>query len=153
MGIALPAKLPVVHPIVPVLRSAPFNDPAWLFEPKYDGFRGLVYLTGGRCSIYSKRGNRFSRFSELENRLCGAFPRRGVILEGEVIAFDPDGRVSFLHLTRGEGTLGYVAFDLLWSRGRDLRGLPLIERKRRLARIIPAQTGIVCLTLTIEEHG
>lgn len=65
----------------------------------------------------------------------------------------PDGRVSFWHLMRGEGTLGYVAFDLLWSRGRDLRGLPLIERKKRLARIIPAQAGIVCSTLSIDEHG
>ena len=148
-----PAKLPLVQPIVPVLRPAAFNDPAWLFEPKYDGFRGIVYLTGGRCAIYSKRRNRFSRFSELETRLCGAFPTLGVILDGEVVAFGPDGRVSFWHLMRGEGTLGYVAFDLLWSCGRDLRGLPLIERKKRLAGIIPAQTGIICSTLTIDEHG
>jgi bifunctional non-homologous end joining protein LigD len=108
--------LPRVEAIVPVLRPRPFSDPAWLFEPKYDGFRGLVYLTGGRCTIYSKRGNKFSRFSELESRLCGAFPKRTVILDGEVVAFGPDGRVSFGHLMRGEGTLGYVAFDLLWSR-------------------------------------
>jgi bifunctional non-homologous end joining protein LigD len=83
----------------------------------------------------------------------GPFPKRGVILDGEVVAFGADGRVSFWDLMRGEGTLGYVAFDLLWSRGRDLRGLPLIERKKRLAGIIPAQTGIVCSTLTIDEHG
>ena len=146
-------KLPRVEPMVPIIRAAPINNPAWLFEPKYDGFRGVVYLASGRCSIYSKRGKRFSRFSELEERLCRAFPRRDVILDGEVVAFGPNGRVSFWHLMRGEGTLGYVAFDLLWSRGRDLRGLPLIERKKRLAGIIPAQNGIVCSTLTIDEHG
>jgi len=150
---SLITQLPRVEPIVPVILAKPFNDPTWLFEPKYDGFRGLVYLTGGRCKIYSKRGNRFFRFSELEKRLCRAFPKRGVILDGEVVAFGGDGRISFWDLMRGEGTLGYVAFDLLWSRGRDLRGLPLIERKRRLAGIIPAQTGIVCSTLTIDEHG
>ena len=71
--------MPVVAPIVPGLRPAPFNDPAWLFA-KYDGFRGIVYLTGGRCAIYSKRGNKFSRFNKLEKRLCGTFPKRGVIL-------------------------------------------------------------------------
>jgi len=145
--------MPYVEPIVPTLRPAAFNDSVWLFEPKYDGFRGLVYLTGGRCAIYSKRGNRFSKFGELEKRLCGAFPKGSVILDGEVVAFDANGRVSFWHLMRGEGRLGYVAFDLLWSRGRDLRRLPLIERKKRLAGIIPAQTGIVCSTLTIDEHG
>ena len=129
--------LPRIEPVVPTLRPAPFNDPAWLFEPKYDGFRGLVYLTGGRCTIYSKRGNKFSRFRQLEARLCGAFPKRGVILDGEVVAFGPDGRVSFWHLMRGEGTLGYVAFDILWLRGKDLRQLPLIERKKRLKRLLP----------------
>jgi bifunctional non-homologous end joining protein LigD len=124
-------RLPRIEPIVPTVRPLAFNDPAWLFEPKYDGFRGLVYLTGGRCAIYSKRGNKYGRFSELESRLCRAFVKRTVILDGEVVAFGPDGRVSFWHLMRGEGTLGYVAFDLLWSRGRDLRALPLVERKKR----------------------
>jgi len=41
----------------------------------------------------------------------------------------------------------------MWSHGRDLRGLPLTGRKKRLARILPAQTGIVCSTLPIDEHG
>jgi ATP-dependent DNA ligase len=53
---------------------------------------------------------------------------------------------------RGEGTLGYVAFDLLWLRGRDVRALPLIERKKRLAGIIPAQTGS-CARRLRDEHG
>jgi ATP-dependent DNA ligase len=39
--------LPLVAPIVPVLRDQPFDDSAYLFEPKYDGFRGLLYLAGG----------------------------------------------------------------------------------------------------------
>jgi ATP-dependent DNA ligase len=37
--------LPLVEPIIPVLRGVPFDDPAWLFEPKYDGFRGLLYVS------------------------------------------------------------------------------------------------------------
>jgi ATP-dependent DNA ligase len=54
-----------IAPIVPVSGPTAFKDPAWLFEPKYDGFRGMVYLTRQSCSIYSKRGNRFSRFEDL----------------------------------------------------------------------------------------
>ena len=38
--------LPSIPPIVPTLKPEPFNHPAWLFEPKYDGFRGMLYLTG-----------------------------------------------------------------------------------------------------------
>ncbi len=49
-------KLPRFAPIVPTDRPVPFNDPAWLFEPKYDGFLGMVYLTREGCAIYSKRG-------------------------------------------------------------------------------------------------
>jgi bifunctional non-homologous end joining protein LigD len=141
MAPSLTTGLPRVVPIVPVIRREPFNDREWLFEPKYDGFRGLVYLSKGRCAIYSKHGNKFSRFSELEKRLCGAFleGKRSVILDGEVVAYGTDGRVSFWHLMRGEGTLGYVAFDLLWSRGRDRRRLPLVERKKRLGGIIPVK--------------
>jgi ATP-dependent DNA ligase len=45
MPMPTPRKLPTVEPIVPMLRPTPFNNPAWLFEPKYDGFRGIVYLT------------------------------------------------------------------------------------------------------------
>ena len=85
---------------MPVLRPAPFNDRAWLFEPKYDGFRGVVYLTGGHCAIYSKRGNRFSRRSELKERLCRAFPRRGVILDGEVVAIKADDGITAAEIAR-----------------------------------------------------
>jgi ATP-dependent DNA ligase len=60
----------------------------------------VVYLTRGSCAIYSKRGNRFSRFPELEARLCAAFPRREAILDGEVVAYDADGRVNFWDLMR-----------------------------------------------------
>jgi bifunctional non-homologous end joining protein LigD len=60
MPFQLRSAVPSIPPIVPMLKSDPFNHPAWLFEPKYDGFRGIAYLTRRSCSIYSKRGNRFS---------------------------------------------------------------------------------------------
>src|SRR4051812_38927796 len=100
-----PGTLPKVAPIVPKLRSAPFNHPAWVFEPKYDGFRGMVYLTRHSCSIYSKRGNRFSRFEDLRQHICAELPRREAILDGEVVALDSEGRMDFHGLMRGEGHL------------------------------------------------
>src|SRR3954465_10223508 len=95
--------LPRITPIVPTGRPQPFSNPAWLFEPKYDGFRGMVYLTRKSCSIYSKRGNRFSRFEELRREICGQLPRRELILDGEVLAMDEQGRASFWDLMRGQG--------------------------------------------------
>jgi bifunctional non-homologous end joining protein LigD len=145
--------LPRIAPIVPTARPQPFNDPAWLFEPKYDGFRGMVYLTRHSCSIYSERGNRFSRFEDLRRRICAELPRREVVLDGEVVAIDDEGRVSFWDLMRGRGYLAFAAFDLLWHNGRDLRHLPLTQRKKRLQRLIPATTGTLLQVPCFERDG
>lgn len=134
-------SLPRVAPIVPTLRRQSFNHPAWLFEPKYDGFRGMLYLTPSGCTLYSKRGNVMRRFQDFADQVGAELPRRDVILDGEIIALDDEGRINFWDLMRGRGTLAYAAFDLLWLNGRDLRSLPLVQRKRRLERLIPASVG------------
>jgi ATP-dependent DNA ligase len=54
--------LPRVEPIIPTWRKEPFDDPVWLFEFKYDGFRGLCYLEQGRCRFVSRNGKVLSRF-------------------------------------------------------------------------------------------
>jgi bifunctional non-homologous end joining protein LigD len=136
-----PTALPKIDPIVPIVRPTPFNDPAWLFEPKYDGFRGLLHLTRDSCTLYSKRGNAMDRFRGLAEELRAELPGRSVILDGEIVAIDDDGRINFLELMRRRGTLAYAAFDLLWLDGHDLRGLPLTQRKKRLERLIPAAVG------------
>jgi bifunctional non-homologous end joining protein LigD len=144
---------PRIEPIVPVPRPTPFNHPAWLFEPKYDGFRGMVYLTRKSCTIYSKRGNPMARFRQLAEQLRAELPRREVILDGEVVAIDAEGRINFLDLMRGRGVLAYAAFDLLWLNGRDLRHLPLTQRKKRLEGLIPAAVGALNRVPCFEEEG
>jgi bifunctional non-homologous end joining protein LigD len=133
--------LPSISPIVPSTRPDPFNHPDWLFEPKYDGFRGMLYLTPTSCVLRSKRGNVMQRFGELAREVAAELPRHDVILDGEIVALDDEGRIDFWSLMRGQGTLAYAAFDLLWLSGRDLRALPLARRKRRLERLIPASAG------------
>ena len=61
--------LPLVQPIVPVLRGAAFDDPEWLFEPKYDGFRGLLYVGSRDVHFRSKRGNVMTRFQPLAEQV------------------------------------------------------------------------------------
>lgn len=133
--------LPRIEPIVPMTRPQPFSDPAWLFEPKYDGFRGLLYLSRKSCTLYSKRGDRMTRFQDLAERIRAELGRREVILDGEIVSLNEEGRIDFWSLMRGRGTLAYAAFDLLWLNGRDLRDLPLTRRKKRLERLIPTAVG------------
>lgn len=80
-------------------------------------------------------------------------PRREVILDGEIVALDDEGRIDFWGLMRGRGTLAYAAFDLLWFNGRDLRDLPLNRRKKRLERLIPAAVAALNCVPCYEEEG
>jgi bifunctional non-homologous end joining protein LigD len=107
-----------VDPIVPRLRKDPFDDPAWTFEPKLDGFRGIADTIHGR--ILSRKGNRFSRFDDLLETLPD-----DVILDGEIVVLDNTGQPSFADLMRREGQPIYVAFEVLSVRGDDVRPEPL----------------------------
>jgi bifunctional non-homologous end joining protein LigD len=145
--------LPLVEPVLLTLRRDPFNDPACLFEPKYDGYRGLLYVTRQGCHFRSKRGNLLERFQELCYLVREQLPVKEAILDGEVVALDADGRQNLQALSTGSGNLHYAAFDALWMNGRDLRGLPLKRRKRALTGLVPATTAAVSQLFSIEERG
>jgi ATP-dependent DNA ligase len=153
MPVSGQTKLPRVEPIIPTARPRPFNDPTWLFDPKYDGFRGMLYVTRQGCALYSKRRNRMTRFQALADQLRAELGRREVILDGEIVALDHEGRINFWDLMRCRGTLAYAAFDLLWLNGRDLRGQPLKHRKKRLERLIPASVGALNRMPCFENDG
>jgi bifunctional non-homologous end joining protein LigD len=145
--------LPLVEPIVPVLRAPAFDDPAYLFEPKYDGFRGLLYVTREGCHFRSKRGNVLKQFEELCLWVREELPVKEAILDGEVVALDAEGGQDFRALLARRGNFHYAAFDALWLNGIDMRELPLTRRKRALARIIPATTTVLSRVFAVEERG
>jgi bifunctional non-homologous end joining protein LigD len=106
--------LPRVQPIIPIPRKEPFDDPEWLFDFKYDGFRALLYFEQGmRCRFVSRNDNTLSRFDALCQAVAAELDVDSVILDGEVIATDETGRPLFFDLVRGSRTPAYVAFDLL----------------------------------------
>jgi bifunctional non-homologous end joining protein LigD len=94
-----------------------------------------------------------SRFNPLAAQLRQELGVRTAILDGEVVALDDEGRTDFRALLRGEGRLHYVAFDLLWLNGRDLRAQPLWRRQRRLAGLIPATTPLLSRVLVVPRDG
>ena len=149
-----PARtLPAVEPILLTPRADPFDDPAWLFEPKYDGYRGLLYVTRKGCHFRSKRGNILKSFEELCYGVREGLPVKEAILDGEVVALDSEGRQHFRDLAGGRGNLHYAAFDALWIEGKDLRPLLLTRRKQLLTRLIPATTTVLSQVFSIEERG
>ena len=147
------STLPVVEPVLLTAHPDTFSDPAWLFEPKYDGYRGLLYVTRRGCRFRSKRGNVLERFQELCYSVREELPVKEAILDGEVVALDGQGRQSLDALLIGRGNLHFAASDALWVDGRDLRALPLKRRKLALTGLVPATTTVVSQVFSIEEHG
>ncbi|GAW30973.1 hypothetical protein [Carboxydocella sp. JDF658] len=113
----------------------------WYYEVKWDGIRALLYLEEGGWRLLSRRGQLLNHaFPALED-LRSAFSFLPVVLDGELVAFDQQGRLSFsaiLKQMQGKQTLPwyYWVFDCLHL-GEPLLHLPLRERKEKLARSFP----------------
>jgi bifunctional non-homologous end joining protein LigD len=149
----LASGLPAIEPVVLTSSPEPFDDPDWFFEPKYDGFRGILYSSAGGCEIRSRRDFQFDRFNELCQRILAVIGPREFILDGEVVALNRQGKPVFRDLLRGHGFLAFAAFDLLWLDGIDMRQQPLVERKKALNELLPEDTAPLYKILTLEEHG
>jgi bifunctional non-homologous end joining protein LigD len=113
----------------------PFDDPNFLFELKHDGFRALAHVWDGRCELISRRRNSYKSFQDLRDNLAN-LKVTNAILDGELVCLDAEGRSIFNELLFRRGYPIFYAFDLLYLDGRDLRQLPLIERKEKLRALI-----------------
>ena len=121
---------------MPLGRAPPFSHPDWLFEVKWDGFRSLVRIERGVCKLVSRNGNEFKSFAVLNEAIASELKPHSAVLDGEIVCLDADGKPQFRDLLFHRGDPRFVAFDLLWCEGEDLRYLPLIDRKRRLRSIV-----------------
>ena len=143
-----------------------FTDPAWLFELKYDGFRVLAERQGGAVHLVYRRGSDAALTYPDVARALAALPFGDLVLDGEVVVLDDEGRPSFQRLQRRaqqrrttdiqrsalEMPATYYAFDLLGFEGFDVRPLPLVERKRLLQLVLP-RAGPVRFLDHVPEQG
>jgi ATP-dependent DNA ligase len=145
--------LPKVAPLVLKCHIAAFDNPDWLFDLKYDGFRALLEIDGAGARLVSRNRNRFRHLNALAAALTKRLRVNNAILDGEVICVDESGRPIFIDLLRRKEPC-FVAFDLLWLNGEDLRPLPLIERKGRLKRLLRRRSNhLIAEALSIEGRG
>ena len=132
----LPKRL---RPMLATLTDAPFDDPEWIFEDKYDGFRMISEIRRGKVTLYSRNGKIISHsYTEVAKALEGV--KSDAVIDGELAAIGKDGFSHFQLLQnarRHEAKLLYFAFDLMFVDGEDLRKLPLLERKKRLKAVLP----------------
>jgi len=118
-------------------RRSPFDDPDWLFELKYDGFRALAVIEHGRAQLLSRNGHPFASFSELGKQIAAGLPNTRAVIDGEICSLDRRGRPQFRNLMFRRGNPPcFFAFDLLTCEGKDLRTERLLDRKQELRRLL-----------------
>jgi bifunctional non-homologous end joining protein LigD len=145
--------LPLVRPMPLAVRPEPFDDPDWWFEPKWDGFRALAYIDSHHCRLVSRKGNTYKSWPYLATELAHTVRCRSAVLDGEIVCLGPDGKSQFYNLLFRREWPYFMAFDLLWLDGVDLRGLKLKERKRLLASIMPPVESRVRLVEHVPACG
>ena len=142
-----------VAPQLATLVSGPPPGDDWVHEIKLDGYRILLRVERGRVKLLTRnRQDWTARFPALAEA-AAALPVKEALLDGEIVALDRAGVSSFQALQQADQletgrTLVYVVFDLLFLDGSDLRPLPLVERKARLARLLKGRRG----RLRYSEH-
>lgn len=143
-----------IKPMLATLIDKPFDDPEWLFELKWDGYRTLAYLDHG-VQLYSRNEHSFNELfpdivEELEKWKMEA------IFDGEVVILNEKGLPSFQlmqnYKTTRQGQAHYFIFDLLFFNGKDYRNEPLVERKKILRKVLK-KSSLISLSEDIEEKG
>ncbi len=144
-----------IQPMAAKSGKGPFDDPAWLFEIKLDGYRAIAELDRASVRLYSRNG---LSFAEDYPEVFSCLKTLGLkaVLDGEIVALDERDRPSFqllqqVGLDPAVRPYFYV-FDVLEFGGRNMRGKPLVGRKRALREAV-AGSGCVRYADHVEARG
>jgi ATP-dependent DNA ligase len=161
-------QLPVNPPILPMLAKRVDELPSqgdWVFEPKWDGFRALVFRDGDEILIQSRDEKPLNRyFPELLDPLRTSLPPR-CVLDGEIVIVKNDEldfdalqlrlhpAASRVNLLSRQTPASFVFFDLLCLGDRDLRGEPFQARRRELESLISMAPPPIHLTPASDDRN
>jgi bifunctional non-homologous end joining protein LigD len=138
---------PFVEPMkAKLVATAPSGD--WIYEIKFDGWRAIALKGGSQVRLLSRNkidlGEKFPEIIESISKLDA----QDAVLDGEIVALDEKGRSSFQLLQaydmgQKRPPIFFYAFDILYLNGRDLKTLPLVERKSTLEKLLENPPGVV----------
>lgn len=144
-----------IKPMLAKVSKEPFNDPDWIFEIKWDGYRAIAEHNDKNVRFYSRNGIDFSqRFPVIYNALQKL--KHPCILDGEIVLLDKNGMPDFQKLQNYESNLDlpllYYVFDILQWNGKDIKDHSLLERKKILKKIL-GKNKIIRYCDHIKETG
>jgi bifunctional non-homologous end joining protein LigD len=149
-----PRKPATYSPMLATLAEEVPRGAGWTFEVKWDGYRAIATVSGSETTLTSRNRNDLTaRFEHVAREIAKAAKTPDCVLDGEVCALDDEGRSSFSAMQQGKsGTpLVYYVFDLLELEGEPLVDLPLVERRKRLERLLDKRNRTVRLSETFDD--
>jgi bifunctional non-homologous end joining protein LigD len=150
-------KIPTgIKPMLATLVNEPFDDPDWVYEVKWDGYRTLGFINKGEVQLLSRNNKDFNEKYYPLKELLESWKLNAVI-DGEILVLNDKGVSNFGALqnwrSEADGELMLYIFDILWYEGKNLMGLPLTERQAIMRDVIPTDDDRVRLSQTFKANG
>jgi bifunctional non-homologous end joining protein LigD len=151
------SKIPTnIKPMKATLVDQPFDDPDWLYEVKWDGYRAIATLNKKEgAQLISRNNLPFDKYYPINEAL--AKWKMDALLDGELLVLNEKGISDFGAMqnwrSEADGNLVYYIFDILWYEGKNLMGLPLSERQAVLQFILPTDNDHIRQSKVFDANG
>jgi bifunctional non-homologous end joining protein LigD len=157
LKVAPKSKVPAnIKPMKATLVDEPFDEPGWLFEVKWDGYRAIAVLDKkDGAQLISRNNLPFDKYYPINEALKSW--KMDAVLDGELLVLNEKGISDFGAMqnwrSEADGNLVYYIFDILWYEGKNLMGLPLSERQAILQSIIPTDNDHIRQSKVFDANG
>jgi bifunctional non-homologous end joining protein LigD len=145
-----------IKPMLATLVNEPFDDPEWLYEIKWDGYRALGFVNNGETQLLSRNNKDFNEKYYPLKKVLDSW-KMNVVIDGEILVLKENGVSNFGALqnwrSEADGELVLYIFDILWYEGKNLMDLPLAERQAIMRDVIPTGDDRIRLSQTFKANG
>ncbi len=151
------SKIPFgIKPMLATLVDKPFDDPDWLYEVKWDGYRALAVVNKGEVELLSRNNKSFNEKFYPIHQLLQKW-KMNAVFDGEILVLNDKGISDFGKLqnwrSEADGHLVFYVFDLLWYEGKNLMDLPLTQRQAILKEILPVDEDRIRVSQVFNAGG
>ena len=145
-----------IQPMKATLVDEPFDDPDWLYEVKWDGYRAIATINKGEVNLISRNNKTFNDKFYSIYKLLQKW-KINAVLDGEILVLNDKGVSDFGSLqnwrSEADGELVFYVFDILWYEGKNLMGLPLNQRQAILKEILPTDNDHIRQSKVFNASG
>jgi len=145
-----------IQPMKATLVDEPFDDPDWLYEVKWDGYRAIATINKGQADLISRNNKTFNEKFYSIHKLLQSW-KINAVLDGEILVLNDKGISDFGALqnwrSEADGELVFYVFDILWYEGKNLMGLPLYQRQAILKEVLPTSNDHIRQSKVFNASG